>query len=340
MDKNKKINAIFSQQSVTPNLLTQVNMACSVLATHLSHMHDRIALAHLDRKSPGGLRILAPLGFHPIHMIQAALNTFSQKQFDDERTITADIGMAMDRVLGMFTCPPRKAFSHVFFISVTPPIHLSVPYIHHGPAIEFHTVGPHECQPLSIATSQAGWHICYTSGEFDTALLETHFIRKISKVIGHLRTGLRPGSAVDLRLSISPEDGCQIEVLVDDRFLHVSSLRPGETWSLRLPVRVPSAFEQFPQIQQNSISPQNPMMAQMMSQINTVMAGYLPEEITQALVTVYAEYRHSLFPSTHTVILENTSTVTRRMHLNSGASQTSGTFSFPSFSQGSFSGSF
>lgn len=315
-------------------------MACSVLVSHLNHLHDRIALAHIDKTCPGGLRVLTPLGFHPIHIVQAALSTFSQQQFDNERTLTPDIGMVVDRVFGMFTCSPRKAYSHVFFITATPPNHLSVPCIHPDPAIEFHTIGPHEYQPLSIATSQAGWHICYTVGEFDTAPLETHFIRKVCKVIRHLRAGLRPGSAVDLRLFISPDDGCQIESVVDDRYLQVGSLRPGETWSIRLPVRVPPAFEQFPQIQQSSMSPQNPMIAQMLSQINTVMAGYLPEEITQALFTVRAEYRHSLFPSTHTVILDNTSTVIRRMRSNSGVSQISGTFSFPSLSQDSFSGSF
>ncbi|KAJ5088635.1 hypothetical protein N7456_012251 [Penicillium angulare] len=321
------------------NLLTQVTVGSSVLVSHLSHSHDRFALAYIDQNSKHGFEMLLPLGFHPIGAVRSALNIFTTRQRATHQKASLDIGSVIQGASGIFCRSPRAAFCHLFFVSATPPDHLLIPWI--DPAIGFHTITPHACLPLDNATSQLGWHISYTVGACDTGPRETHFIRRISRVIRQIRTGINPGCVIDMKLSVAPGDGCQIQSVIED--CRLISLRPGETWSIPVQIRVPAVAAYQYGTQQSSSFYENPFIEEMMTQINTLLCEYSSDELAQHLLTVHVEYQHSLLPVPTTINVESHLTITRQNYkalndLSSSEEPSIGSFSQGtdfSFSQGS-----
>ncbi|KAJ5535796.1 hypothetical protein N7513_008982 [Penicillium frequentans] len=289
------------------DLLTQTTLGSFVLASHLTYNHDRIALAYVDGKANQGFQMLLPLGFHPIEAIRSALNTFSRRQLIDNE-VCFNLGDVIQRVSSIFAHSPRAAFCHLFFVSATPPRHLLVPWI--DQAIGFHTITPHACLPLDNNLSPSGWHISYTVGESDTGPRETHFIRRMSRVIRQLRTGIRTGCIADLKISIVPAHGCQIQSVFEN--ITLMSLRPGETWSIPVQIRVPGAFRQSSQIAQTASSQQHSLINEMMSRINCLLQDFSSDEITQPLLTAHVVYRHSLLPVPSTIQVDTHLTVIRR----------------------------
>ncbi|KAJ6031803.1 hypothetical protein N7540_002535 [Penicillium herquei] len=327
------------------DLLAEITVGSSVLISHLTHNHDRIALTYVDRKSRSGFEILLPLGFHTIEVVQAALEAFSRRQLSSDQMISSDVECTsiIGKAIDMFFRSPRAALCHLFFVSATPPDRLSVPPI--NSAIGIHTITPHACLPMDNITFQSGWHISYTVGPCDTGPRENYFVRRICKVIRQLRTGVCPGSVIDLKLSIAAVDGCEVQSIIEDRRL--ISLRPGETWSIPVLIRVPPAFSQLSQVQRNSPSFRHPLIEEMMSQINFVLDQYSSDDITQPLLTANVEYEHSLLPSTSKICLGNTLTIIRQNNVSLSTSSSSRELSLGnlsqgtdmSFSQGSFSDS-
>lgn len=251
--------------------------------------------------------MLLPLGFHPIEAIRSALNTFSRRQLIDNE-VCFNLGDVIQQVSTIFSHSPRAAFCHLFFVSATPPGHLLVPWI--DQAIGFHTITPHACLPLDNNLSPSGWHISYTVGKSDTGPRETHFIRRISRVIRQLRTGIRTGYIANLKISIAPAHGCQIQSVFEN--ITLMSLRPGETWSIPVQIRVPGAFRQSSQIAQTAPSQQHPLINEMMSRINCLLQDFSSDEITQPLLTAHVEYQHSLLPVPSTIHVDTHLTVIRR----------------------------
>ncbi|KAJ5649017.1 uncharacterized protein N7484_002740 [Penicillium longicatenatum] len=296
------------------DLLTQITLGSFVLASHLTHNHDRIALACVNGRANQGFQTLLPLGFHSIEAIRSALNTFSRRQLINNE-ICSDLGNVIQRASSIFSHSPRRAFRHLFFVSATPPEHLLVPWI--DQAIGFHTITPHACLPLDNNLCPSGWHISYMVGASDTGPRETHFIRRISRVIRQLRTGIRPGSIADLKISIVPARGCQIQSVFEN--VTLISLRPGETWNIPVQVRVPAAFRQSSQIAQTASSQQHPLINEMMSQINHLLQDFSSDEITQPLLTAHVEYQHSLLPAPCMVHVDTHLTVIRRKDISLGA---------------------
>jgi hypothetical protein len=297
----------FTRTQPSVNLLTQITLGSSVLASNLIHNQDRIGLAYIDRGSPLNFELLLSLGFHSMDTIRSALNTLSRRQHRNRSRGDLEIGNVIQKVSGLFSVCPRTAFCHLFFISATPPAHLAIPWI--DQAIGFHTITPQPCLPLKHTGLQLGWHISYDVGIGNTCPKGTHFIRKVSRVVQQLRTGISPGSILNLKLSIIPDEGCQIHSVLDNSRL--TSLRPGETWIVPIEINVPSAFQ--------SISPSNrigsltyhPLIEEIISRINGLLMEFSSEEITQPILTAHVEYEHSLLPAPSTVHAESQLTVVR-----------------------------
>ncbi|KAJ6111090.1 hypothetical protein N7486_003325, partial [Penicillium sp. IBT 16267x] len=305
-----------SLRQPTVDLLTQITLGSFVLASHLTHNHDRIALAYVDGKANQGFHVLLPLGFHSIEAVRSALNTFSRSQLIDNEACSS-LGDVIQRVSSIFLHSPRAAFCHLFFVSATPPGRLLVPGIDR--AIGFHTITPHACLPLDNDRPPSGWHISYTVGASDKGPKETHFIRRISRVIRQLRTGIRTGSIANLKISIVPANGCQIQSVFQN--VTLMSLRPGETWSIPVQIRVPAAFRQSSQITQTASSQQHPLIDEMMSRINLLLQDFSSDEIIQPLLTAHIEYQHSLLPAPTTIHVDTHLTVVRRQEIGFGAPQ-------------------
>ncbi|KAJ5259376.1 hypothetical protein N7478_012357 [Penicillium angulare] len=317
-----------AQPSIT--LLTQVTVGTSVLVSHLSHSHDRFALAYIDQNSKHGFEMLLPLGFHAIGAVRSALNIFSSRQLAAHQKASLDIGNVVQGASEIFSRSPRAAFCHIFFVSATPPDHLLIPWI--DPAIGFHTITPQTCLPLDNANSQLGWHISYTVGACDAGPRETHFIRRILRVIRQLRTGINPGCVIDLKLSVTPGDGCQIQSVIED--CRLISLRPGETWSIPVQICVPAVVDYPSETQQSSPFYEHPFIEEMMAQINALLCEYSSNELFQHLLTVHVEYQHSLLPVPTTINVENHLTITRQNYKTLSDPQSS-ELSMGSFSQDS-----
>ncbi|KAJ5764930.1 hypothetical protein N7520_004489 [Penicillium odoratum] len=297
------------------NLLTQITLGSSVLASHLMHNHDRISLAYIDGKANYGFEMLLPLSFHSIETVRSALNTFSRCQLNNDKEFCFDIGSVIQRASGIFSHSPRAAFCHMFFVSATPPDHLLLSWI--DQAIGFHTITPHACLPLDNGPSQSGWHVPYTVGASESGPRETHFIRRISRVIRQLRTGIRTGSITDVKISIAPGYGCQIQSAFEN--ISLISLRPGETWSIPVQVHVPAASRQISQVAQTDS--QHPLIEEMMNRINRLLQDLSSEETAQPLLTAKVEYRHSLLPAPSTIHVDTNLTVIRGKEMGFGASQ-------------------
>ncbi|KAJ5682834.1 hypothetical protein N7462_005999 [Penicillium macrosclerotiorum] len=292
-----------SQPSV--NYLTQITLGSTVLASNLVQNHDRVALMYIDPKAKHGVGQLLPLGFHSFDAIRSALNKFAQYQ---HLIMTyPNIGNAIRRISDMFGACPRAAFCQLFFVSATPPAHLSLPWMNQ--AIGFHTITPQTCLPLTFANFQAGWHIAYDVGMNDTCPRGSHFIRNVSRVVRQLRTGIRPGSILDLKLSIIPGSGCHMHSFMES--FQLTSLRPGETWIIPLQIEVPPAFQQLSSVSDRWGSPvHSPIFEDLLEKINGLIAEY-SGETTQAILKARVEYRHSLLPAPNNIHVESHLTVAR-----------------------------
>lgn len=289
------------------NLLTQITLGSSVLASNLIHNHDRIGLAYIDWDKSLNFELLLSLGFHSLDTIRSALNIISRRQHLNHWKADLNIGDVIQQVSGLFSVCPRSAFCHLFFVSATPPVHLTIPWI--DQAIGFHTITPQLCLPLKHAGLRLGWHIPYDVGTGHACPKGTHFIRNVSRVVRQLRTGIRPGSILNLKLSIIPGEGCQIRSVIDNS--QPTSLRPGETWIVPVEISVPSAFQPISPSDQNELPTYHPVIEEMISQINALLMEYSSKVITQPILTAHVEYQHSLLPAPNTIHAESQLTVVR-----------------------------
>lgn len=291
-----------SQPSI--NLLTQCSLGPSVLASNLVHNHDRIAIACIDGAAKPGFEILLPLGFHSLEVVRSTLNKFAQRQQLVKHADHLDLGNVIEHVANMFGTSTRAAFCHLFFASANPPDHLLIPYI--DQAIGFHTITPQACLPVTRPNLQAGWHISYDVGAQEVCPTGAHFIRKVSKVIRHLRTGIRPGIISDLKLSLLPSHGCSIQTVINGTQL--TCLRAGETWVIPIQISVPSAFERRARASDSPVH--SPVFEDLLAQIDELLEEYTGEMV-QPVLTAAVNYRHSLLPSPNTIHAETHLTVVR-----------------------------
>lgn len=292
------------------NLLTQITLGSSVLASNLNYNYDRIGLAYIDWGKSVGFDLLLPLDFHSMDAVRSALNLFSLLQPLNYHKANDSLGEVIERVSGLFSVCPRSAFCHLFFVSATPPMHLAIPLI--DSAIGFNTITPQPCLLFNQGSLQPGWHISYDVCVGNSCPRESHFIRKVSTVVRQLRTGIRPGSALNLKLSIIPEEGCQILSVINN--CRLTSLRPGETWIVPLKISVPSAFHFITPGDRSQSPTHRPLIEDMISQINDLLMEYSSGEITQPILTAHVEYQHSLLPATSTIHEESQFTVIRSQY--------------------------
>ncbi|KAJ5167371.1 uncharacterized protein N7482_006152 [Penicillium canariense] len=283
---------------------SQITLGSSVLAFNLVHNHDRVALTYIKSDAQHGFEVLLPLGFHSFDTVRSSLNKYSRRQHLTTQGSASDLGDSIQQVTRMFETSPRTAFCHVFFVSATPPDHLSIPWI--DPAIGFHTITPQACLPLTHTNIHIGWHIHYDVGTGDARPKESYFIRKVSRVIRQLRTGIRTGSILDPKLSVAPVGGCLIGTVIDSARL--TSLRPGETWVVPVQISLPTAFQQTLPLAESPVH--SPVFKDLLAQINELLQEYAGE-ITQPVLTAHVEYRHSLFPSPNKIHVETHLTVIR-----------------------------
>lgn len=291
-----------SQPSV--NLLTQCTLGPSVLATNLVHNHDRIALACIDGAAKPGFEILLPLGFHSPDVVRSSLNKFSQRQHLVKHAAHPDLGNVIEHVANLFGTSTRAAFCHLFFASATPPEQLLIPYI--DQAIGFHTITPQACLPVTRPNFQAGWHISYDVGAQGTCPTGAQFIRKVSRVIRQLRTGIRPGFISDLKISLQPGHGCLIQTILNGTQL--TSLRAGETWVIPIQISVPSILQRQSRATESLV--RSPVFEDLLAHIDELLQEYTGEMV-QPVLTAAVNYRHSLLPLPNTVHAETHLTVVR-----------------------------
>ncbi|KAJ5146879.1 hypothetical protein N7526_000231 [Penicillium atrosanguineum] len=289
------------------DLLTQITLASSVVASNLIYNHDRIGLACIDWGKSLGFELLLSLDFHSLDAVRSALTFFSLRQPLNHRKASFDLGEIIERVSGLFSICPRSAFCHLFFVSATPPMLLAIPLI--DQAIGLSTITPQPCLPLDQSPLQPGWHISYDVGVDNTCPKGTHFIRKVARVVRQLRTGIRPGSVLNLKLSIIPGENCQILSVINNSRL--TSLRPGETWIVPIEIGVPSAFHSITPSDHYQWPAHHPFIEEMISHINDLLMAYSSGEVTQTILTAHVEYQHSLLPATSTIHEESQLTVIR-----------------------------
>lgn len=299
--------AHFTRTQPSANLLTQITLGSSILASKLVHNYDRIGLAYIDWEKSLGFELLLSLGFHSLDAVRSALNFFSVRQHPNHGKTSFGNGDIIHRVSRLLSICPRTAYCHLFFVSATPPIHLEIPWI--DQAIGLHTITPQPHLSLKQSGLQPGWHISHDFGNDNTCPGGAHFIRKVSRVVRQLRTGIRPGSILDLNLSIIPGEGCHVLSIIENSRL--TSLRPGETWIFPIEISVPSAFHSITSSDRNQSPAYHPSIEDMISQINVLLMEYSSGNITQSILTAHVEYHHSFLPATSTINEETQLTVIR-----------------------------
>lgn len=276
-------------------------LASSVLTSNLLINSDRIAVACVDGSSKNGFELLLPLGFHPFETLRTALNEFSLRQLKKKTRRCSDAGISIRQASRLFHPSPRAAFCHLVFISAYPPENLFISGV--DTAIGIHTVSPQLCFPLDAANHPLGWHIFYDADADDPRSCQVHFMRKVSKVVRQLRTGLSPGALSDLKLFVEQGHRCQFESAMED--CHLARLRPGETWILKVRIGVPIEFYQETQLTEH------PMLEDLIRQINSVLKAYSSEPAAQHVLSARLEHQHSLLPKPHTICLETHCTISR-----------------------------
>lgn len=276
-------------------------LASSVLTSNLLINSDRIAVACVDGSSNNGFELLLPLGFHSFETLRTALNEFSLRQLKKKTRRSPDAGNSIRQASRLFYPSPRAAFCHLVFISACPPENLVISGV--DTAIGIHTISPQLRFPLDAANHPLGWHIFYDADADDPRSCEVHFLRKVSKVVRQLRTGLSPGVLSDLKLFVEQGHGCQFESAMED--CHLTRLRPGETWIFKVKIGAPIEFYQETQLTEH------PGFEDLIRQINSVLKAYSSEPAAQHVLSARLEHQHSLLPKPHTICLKTHCTISR-----------------------------
>ncbi|CAG8200388.1 unnamed protein product [Penicillium nalgiovense] len=288
-------------QQSSVSLLTPMVLASSVFASNLVAEIDRTAIACVDGSSKNGFKLLLPLGFHSFDTLRTALNEFSLRRLKKKTRRTPDVGNSIRQTSRLFYPSPRAAFCHLVFISACPPEDLSISGV--DKAIGIHTISPQLRFPLGTENHPLGWHIFYDADADDPRSCEVHFMRKVSKVVRQLRTGLSPGAISDLNLFVEQGHGCRFESAMED--CHLARLRPGETWIFKVKIGVPIEFYQETQLIEH------PGLEDLIRQINNVIKAYSSEPAAQHVLSARLEHQHSLLPRPHTICLETHCTIPR-----------------------------
>ncbi|KAJ5131380.1 uncharacterized protein N7515_007419 [Penicillium bovifimosum] len=300
-----------SLQQPSVSILTPMVLASSILASNLVPNRDRIAMACVDGRARNGFELLLPLGFHSFETSRSALNTFSFRQLKKRKVPCADAGNSIRQVSQLFYSSSRAAFCHLVFISAHPPEGLVISGL--DTAIGVHTISPQLSFPIDTMNHPLGWHIFYDADSDDPRSSEVHFMRKVSKFVRQIRTGLCPGMITDLRLFIDQGPGCHFESAIGS--CQLARLRPGETWILKMKVDVPVEFYQEAQLTEH------PVLEDLIREINRVLKAYSTYPTAQDVLSGRLEYRHSLFPTQHDIFLETHCTISRTPVVPSEASE-------------------
>jgi hypothetical protein len=275
-------------------------LASSILASNLVINHDRLAIGCVDGGLKKGFELLLPLGFHSFESIRTALNTFSLRELKKKRRRGPDLGNSIQQISQLLCLSPRAAFSHIVLVSANcPTANLFISGI--DSAIGFHTISPQPTFPLVTANHPLGWHIFYDANADDPR--ESQFMRKVSKVVRQLRTGISPGFISNLELSITNGPGCKFESAIER--CQLDRLRPGETWILKTKIGIPAKFYQETQLTGH------PIIQDLINQVNEVIRMYSSEPAAQHVLTGRLKYRHSLLPTPHAISLETHCTIPR-----------------------------
>ncbi|KAJ5409306.1 uncharacterized protein N7487_003665 [Penicillium crustosum] len=290
-----------SLQQSSVSLLTSMVLASSVFTSNLLINSDRIAVVCVDGSSKNGFELLLPLAFHSFDALRTVLNEFSLRQLKKKTRRSPDVGKSIRQASRLFYSSPRAAFCHLVFISAYSPENLFISGV--DTAIGIHTISPQLRFPLETANHPLGWHIFYDADGDDPRSCEVHFMRKVSKVVRQLRTGLSPGALSDLKLFVGQGHGCQFESAMED--CHLARLRPGETWILKVKIGVPIEFYQETQLTEH------PVVEDLIRQINSVLKAYSSEPAAQHVLSARLEHQHSLLPKPHTICLETHCTISR-----------------------------
>ncbi|KAJ5816052.1 hypothetical protein N7447_008285 [Penicillium robsamsonii] len=288
-------------QQSSVSLLTPMVLASSVLASNLALNSDRIAVACVDGSFRNGFELLLPLGFHSFEALRTALNALSLLHLKKKTSKFPDAGNSIRQASRLFYPSPRAAFCHLIFISSCPPENLFISGV--DTAIGIHTISPQLRFPLDTANHPLGWHIFYDADGDDPRSGEVHFMRKVSKIIRQLRTGLSPGALSDLKLFVEQGHGCQFQSAMED--CHLARLRPGETWTFKVKMDVPIGFYQEAHLTEH------PVLEDLIRQINSVLKAYSSEPVAQHVLSARLEHQHSLLPKPHTICLETHCTISR-----------------------------
>lgn len=293
---------IFGSSNLTSNLVTN---------------YDRFALAYVDPSEACGFKLLLPLEFHAVEVIHSAFESFSASRLAKTKQTQSDLGCVVLRVSQLFRRSPRAAFCHLVFISAAPPPQLSVPRV--DEAIGLHTISPQPCFPFETTSHPSGWHIFRDVSLRNTDPNELYFMRKVSKVVRQLRTGLSPGAISDLNLRLVPGFECQIQSVLQD--CNLKCLRPGESWIIHVQISVPPARRAaFNPEHSTPMHSHHPIIDGLIREVEKVFNEYSIKDMDRHIFTAQLEYKNSLLPATNTIHLESHCTVSRNEHTAPGAS--------------------
>lgn len=248
-------------------------------------------------------QLLLPLGFHSVDNIQAALNIFSHRSRAGNPK-KRNLELAIRESSRIFSASPRVAYCNLFFLSSVSPANYQVPWI--DKAIGFHTITPSSYFPLIHMNRQPGWHIFYDPEEIGSKRI--HFAQRVAKAIRHIRLGIRPGSLNQIKIVLTPGPGCQIEPIA--KFYQITSLRPGEVWSVPIDIIIPIAFQETDREELQKL-PQVAM--ETIAGINKFLMGWV-RDLPEQILTVQVEYQHSLLPTNCIVNQETFVTSLRSRH--------------------------
>lgn len=289
------------------NFVSDVTLSCSILTSNLIFKHDRVALAYVDEASESPLEILLTLDFHSLDAVRSVLDSLSRRHHLGNQTQSPGPGKIIQLASGLFSSSPRAAFCHIFYISATDRSQLVLPFI--DQAIGIHTITSQNCLLLHHMNHVLGWHISYSIDNDWYDPNGAHFIRKCSKVIRQLRTGIRPGAIENFKLYLVPAVGCYVQS-VRSGYLH-TSLRAGETLTVPVQIAVPAVLPRtFFGNQESGFQHDSPIVQDLYARINDVLMDYTGE-VTEPILTAHVEYQHSLLPSSNVVHVKTHLTVAR-----------------------------
>jgi hypothetical protein len=294
-------------QNPTVSLLSPMILASSLLASHLIPNQDRLAIACVDGRTKRGFELISPFSSYSFETTKSALDTFNLRQLRKKNKPVSDLSHSFRQVSQLFNTSSRpgfsRSFSHLVFISsgALPTKPLTVSGI--DKAIGFNTICPHPYFPLETNDHPLGWHIFYDAKADDPRSRDVHFMRNVSKVVRQFRTGISTGYITNLNLKIELGPKCEFESELQS--CQLKRLRPGESWILRTKIGIPMDYSEDTHITDN------PMMQDLIDQINDVIKLYSHQGIAQHIFSARVKYRHSLLPGPHDVCLLTHCTIDR-----------------------------